>query len=169
MEEAETPSHHKPYSWCGSLQLGWTHNPYLLPKEQRIWTPYLTPWLLRHASERWASKTFNFESQSCYSVHVCSVVSDSCWPHGLWPTRLLVHGIFQARTLEWVAISSSRGSSWPRNQTQVSCIPCTGRQILYHSATWEAPAGVCCSLNHEVPCRWWCFHIGSFAVDINKP
>ena len=33
-----------------------------------------------------------------------------------------VHGIYQARTLEWVAISFSRGSSWPRDQTQVSCI-----------------------------------------------
>ena len=33
-----------------------------------------------------------------------------------------VHGIFQARVLEWGAISSSRGSSQPRDQTQVSCI-----------------------------------------------
>ena len=33
-----------------------------------------------------------------------------------------VHGILQARTLEWVAISFSRGSSWPRDQTQVSRI-----------------------------------------------
>ena len=33
-----------------------------------------------------------------------------------------VHGILQARILEWVAISFSRGSSQPRNQTQVSCI-----------------------------------------------
>ena len=33
-----------------------------------------------------------------------------------------VHGIFQASVLEWVAISFSRGSSWPRNQTWVSCI-----------------------------------------------
>ena len=33
-----------------------------------------------------------------------------------------VHEIFQARVLEWVAISYSRGSSWPRDQTQVSCI-----------------------------------------------
>ena len=33
-----------------------------------------------------------------------------------------VHGIFQARTLEWVAISFSRGSSWPRSQNQVSHI-----------------------------------------------
>ena len=34
-----------------------------------------------------------------------------------------VHGILQARILEWVAISSTRGSSQPWNQTQVSCIP----------------------------------------------
>ena len=33
-----------------------------------------------------------------------------------------VHGILQARTLEWVAIPSSRGSSQPRDQTQVSHI-----------------------------------------------
>ena len=32
-----------------------------------------------------------------------------------------VHGIFQARILEWFAISFSRGSSWPRDWTQVSC------------------------------------------------
>ena len=39
------------------------------------------------------------------------------------------HGISHARVLEWVAISSSRGSSWPRYWTWVSYI---GRQILYH-------------------------------------
>ena len=39
-----------------------------------------------------------------------------------------VQGISQARILEWVAISSSGGSSRPRDQTHV---PCIGRQILY--------------------------------------
>ena len=38
------------------------------------------------------------------------------------PPGSTVHGIFQARILEWVAISFSRGSSWPRDRTQVSCI-----------------------------------------------
>ena len=33
-----------------------------------------------------------------------------------------VHGILQARMLEWVAMPSSRGSSWPRGQTCISCI-----------------------------------------------
>ena len=38
------------------------------------------------------------------------------------PPGSSVHGISQARILEWVAISFSRGSSWPRDRTQVSCI-----------------------------------------------
>ena len=46
-----------------------------------------------------------------------------------------VHEIFQARILEWVAISNSEGSSWPRERTRISCI---GRWILYHWATREA-------------------------------
>ena len=44
-----------------------------------------------------------------------------------------VHGIFQARVLEWVAISFSRGSSQPRDRTQVSRI--VGRH--YHLSTRE--------------------------------
>ena len=52
------------------------------------------------------------------------------------PSGSSVQGIHQARILEWVAISSSRGSSWPRDQTFISCL---GRQILYYWATWEAP------------------------------
>ena len=47
-----------------------------------------------------------------------------------------VHGIFEARILDWVAISS-RGSSRPRNWTHMSCVSCIGRWILYHWATWE--------------------------------
>ena len=50
-----------------------------------------------------------------------------------------VHGILQARLSEQVAISSSRGSSWPRGWICVSYISWIGRQILYHCATWEAP------------------------------
>ena len=46
-----------------------------------------------------------------------------------------VHGIFQASVLEWVAISSSRLSSQPRNQTSVSCM--TGRFFTIWT-TWEA-------------------------------
>ena len=48
-----------------------------------------------------------------------------------------LHGIFQARTLEWAVISYSRASSQPRDQTHISCISCIGRRILYCWATWE--------------------------------
>ena len=50
------------------------------------------------------------------------------------------HGIVQARIQEWVAISSSRGSCLPWDQTCVSHISCIGRWIVYHYATWEASA-----------------------------
>ena len=48
------------------------------------------------------------------------------------PPGSSVHRIFQARILEWVAISSSRGSSQLTDQACVSCSSCLGRQILYH-------------------------------------
>ena len=44
-----------------------------------------------------------------------------CNPVDCSPPGSSVHGIFQARVLEWGAISFSRGSSWPRAQTWVSC------------------------------------------------
>ena len=57
------------------------------------------------------------------SVHP-SVVSDSLWPLDYSPPGSSVHGILQARILEWIAMLSSRGSSQPRNQTRVSGISC---------------------------------------------
>ena len=48
------------------------------------------------------------------------------------PPTSSVYGIFQARILEWVAISSSRGSSWPRDWTCISCVFCIGRWVIYH-------------------------------------
>jgi len=64
--------------------------------------------------------------------HVCSVTQSRptlCHLMDYSPPGSSVLGILQARILEWVAISSSRGSSQPRDQTHVSC---TGRRILYH-------------------------------------
>ena len=58
-----------------------------------------------------------------------------CDPMDYSPPGSSVHGILQARILEWVAIFSSRGSSQPRDRTCVSYI---GRQILYYRATREA-------------------------------
>ena len=57
-------------------------------------------------------------------------MSNSLRPHGPLPGSS-VHGIFQARVLEWVAISFSRGSSQPRDLTQVSCA--AGRRFTEES------------------------------------
>ena len=53
----------------------------------------------------------------------------------LCPTliRFPIHGILQARILEWVAMTSSRYSSPPRDQTHISCVSYIGRWVLYHS------------------------------------
>ena len=74
----------------------------------------------------------------CYCAH--SVVSDSF--KTLWtdfsPPGSSFHGILQAKILEWVAISSSRESSQPRDRTHVSCTSCISQWVLYHCTTWEA-------------------------------
>ena len=65
-------------------------------------------------------------------------------------------GISQARILKWVAISSSKRSSWPRDQTQVSCISSIGRQILYPWAIWRAfSEALQYKHSHENGNPWW--------------
>ena len=54
------------------------------------------------------------------------------------PPGSSVHGILQARILEWVTISFSRGSSRPRNQTEVSCI--ASGQTLEPLTTKKSPS-----------------------------
>ena len=76
----------------------------------------LLPW----ASFRW---DLCLATQSCLTL---------CDPLDCSPPGSSVHGTLQARTLQWVAILSSRGSSQPRDWAQVSCLlHC--RQILYYS------------------------------------
>ena len=48
-----------------------------------------------------------------------------------------VHGIFQARKLEWVAMPFSKGSSRPRDRTHVSYVSCIGRWFFTTSVIWE--------------------------------
>ena len=59
-----------------------------------------------------------------------SVMSDSVTPLDCSPPGSSVHGILQARILEWVAMPSSRGSSGPRDGTCVSCVSCSGRPFI---------------------------------------
>ena len=55
-----------------------------------------------------------------------------CNPTDCSPPDSSVHGILQARILEWVTMLSSRGSSQPRDQTHVSNVSSIGRRVLYH-------------------------------------
>ena len=58
-----------------------------------------------------------------------------CKPVDCRPPGLSVHEIFQPRILEWVAISSFKGYSWPRDGTHVSCTSYIGSRVLYHCTT----------------------------------
>ena len=147
-------------------------------------TPYTAahqapPSLEFSSQEHWSGLPFPslvHESERWKWSH--SVVSDSSWPHGLQPTRLLhpwdfpgkstgvgchcllhkslqscpiicdlmdcsplgssVHGILQIRILEWVAMPSSRGSSWSMDWIMFLMSPALVRRFFTISATWEA-------------------------------
>ena len=72
-------------------------------------------------------------SLSAKSLQLCPTL---CHPIDYSPPGSSVHGILQARILEWFAMPSSRGSSWPRDRTRVSWVSCIGRWVLYRWTTW---------------------------------
>ena len=61
----------------------------------------------------WALESESEVTQSCPTL---------CDPMDCSLSGSSVHGIFQARELKWIAVSFSRGSSWPRDRTRVSLI-----------------------------------------------
>ena len=86
-------------------------------------------------------------------VHACSVIKSCptfCDPMDCSLPGSSVRGIFQVRTLEWVAISSTKGSSQPRDLTWVSSI---ARQILHHWTTWEASHWVAVLIKWDFMCK----------------
>ena len=90
------------------------------------------PTTIQHRGN-WCSKFFpsyitftNLRTSYKWNHMVCTILCLSCLPlcnpMDCSPWDSSVHGILQARILEWVAIPFSRGSSQPKNWTQVSCI-----------------------------------------------
>ena len=78
---------------------------------------------------------------SCGPISLTCVYAQSlqscptlCDPMDCSPLGSSVHGILQARIVEWVAMPSSRASSWPRDRTCISYVSSTGRQALYTGA-----------------------------------
>ena len=104
------------------------------------WEPFKKPfenkyWWLLQSTISYLFSDSTCQKGNCFNI-VCVCVSQSCLtlcdPMDCSLPHSSVHGISQARILEWVALPFSRGSSWPRDQTQVSWI---GRRILYHWST----------------------------------
>ena len=84
---------------------------------------------------QWPSGTRDFQGVFTWEESVrASVPAQSCltlWdPMDCSPPWSSVTGILQARTLEWVATPSSRGSSQHRDRTHISCISCTAGRLF---------------------------------------
>ena len=92
----------------------------------------------------WYWKSESEVAQSCLTL---------CDPMDCSPPGSSVHGILQARILEWVAISFSRGSSWPRDWTQVSTLRADaltseppGKLLILEKTEGKRRRGQSCSL-----------------------
>ena len=93
-------------------------------------------------------------------VYVLSHVWLFCNPMDYSLPGSSVCGIFQARILEQIAISFSKGSSQPRDRTHVSYASCISRQILYHWVTWKIIHQ--CVQSH-FSCVWLCMTLWTVA------
>ena len=116
---------------------------YLLSQINCKFSPNCSPFLDSEA------RFFNHNTHSMYTMRL-EGGSHLCWAQSLSHVRLCnlmdcslpgssVHGIFQARILEWVVISFSGGSSPPRDRTRVSC---TAGRFSYHCVTWEVGGNI---------------------------
>ena len=98
--------------------------------------PLVVPWKFTHRITMWLSNLITWyrpksNENMCVRAQSCLTLCNPIEPGSF------VHGIFQARILEWVATSFSRGSSQPRDRTPVSWVSYILRGILYHCVIWE--------------------------------
>ena len=102
---------------------------FLQPFLLSVWLNYLSLWfpyilklsiLTKRTSSLHASMLNHFSHVQLYDA------MDLAWQDPL------SMGILQARVLKWVAMPSSKGSFWPRDQTHISSVSCIGRWVLYH-------------------------------------
>ena len=120
-------SKEKFFFFFGCLEMRWTILPWLLLKSLLLlysFSNQLFPKL--HKDGMGFMKDCVF-LECVLSLQLCLTL---CNPLEYSPPGFSVHGILQARTLQWIAMPSSRGSSQPRNWTWVSYVSCIGRQVL---------------------------------------
>ena len=97
------------------------------------WNPSVWP-----VAKQVLSKLHDYSRDlTCMSAKSPQLCLTLCDPMDCSPPGSSVQGILQARILEWAAIPSSRGFSWPRDRTCAAYVSCVGRLVLYHYATWE--------------------------------
>ena len=105
------------------------------------WVSHIAGRFFYHLSLKRRPFTFTFFFRlrifaSIFIKDTCVCVLVAQWCPILWDAVAYnlpgssVYGILQARKLEWIAMVSSRGSSWSRNWTQVSYVSCIGRRVL---------------------------------------
>ena len=144
--------------WAGKIpwRRKWYSTPVFFPGEsqgQRSLAGY-SLWTRKQSN---TAKRLNMQCMSMKILkwsEVTQLYPTLCDPMDCSLPETSVHGIFQARVLEWVAISYSRVSSRPRDRTQVSCI--VGRRFTVW-ATREAHEDLNLHLNRvdwEVGERW---------------
>ena len=103
----------KPPSPAGSACVGWRH----------VWGPNGDPMETYQPCQATKSVRECVCVCTCAHTHAQSCPT-LCDPKVVSPPGFSVHGIFQARILEWMAIFSFRASSQSRDQTHVSCVSC---------------------------------------------
>ena len=106
----------------------------------------ISRWSLYHWAIREACMNYAAAAAAAKSLQSRPTLCD---PTSCSLLRSSVHGIFQPRELEWIAISFSRGSSQPRDRTQVSCT--ADRRFI----VWATREAVCSSTN--VHLNAWCY------------
>ena len=148
----------KHFTWCplpdileswGKPDLGYNNFMIARWKDRKNIGSWWFSWWARTNME--AQIPLNFLHLKCNTfLSHCVLVAQSCLtlcnPVDCSLPGSSVHGILQARILQWVAISFSRGSSRLRDQTQVSCI--ADRFLLSESLTREAPLKPILGLNY---------------------
>ena len=127
-----------------------------------VWSILVSPLISIRWNQRYFQSVANFFQWWWFSP---SVVSNTCDPMDCGLPCSSGHGIFQARILEWVAISFSKGSSQPRDQT---CISCTAGGLLHcrHILYWRffflvlrpncSDCSIQCPVHYELLVCIWC-------------
>ena len=121
----------------GGQSIGVSASASVLPMTIQDWFPLgWTVWI----SLQWEVHLTGRSSPAFLYAELLQLCWTLCNPMDCSPPGSSVHGILPARLLEWVAMPSSRGSSWPRDWTCVSYSSCIGRWVLSHSHHLGSPS-----------------------------